>query len=172
MTCSMASAADGTMMRGTDAFLNFPDSAAGVVIAGVPGAGTGSLGIALRIPSGLFFAAIAFWFVMVSMLGGLMTLPLGWVTPDSATLLPLIFGGLFGGMAHIAMTLAFRHAEASRLAPFEYIALIWPVLADLFLFCLPLAPAFLFALPLVLGGAALAAMEPRKGKEQPNEVRT
>ena len=60
------------------------------------------------------------------------------------------------------MTLAYRYAEASRLAPFEYVALVWPVLADLFLFRLPLSSAFLFALPLILGGAIVAAGERRK----------
>ncbi|MDL4863545.1 EamA/RhaT family transporter, partial [Halomonas elongata] len=53
-------------------------------------------------------------------------------------------------------------AEVSRLAPFEYVALIWPVLADLLIFGLPLSPGFLVALPLVLGGAGLAALEGRR----------
>ena len=110
--------------------------------------------------------AIAFYFVVVSMLGGIATLPWGWEVPDGPTLALLVLSGLFGGMAHIAMTLAFRNAEASRLAPFEYIALIWPVLADLLIFRLAIAPAFVLALPLVLAGAALAAMEglPRRRK--------
>lgn len=103
--------------------------------------------------------AIAFWFVVVSLLGGALTLPWGWAVADGPTLALLVLSGLFGGTAHIAMTLAFRHAETSRLAPFEYVALIWPVLADLLIFRLPIAPAFVFALPLVLAGAALAAME-------------
>lgn len=103
--------------------------------------------------------AIAFWFVVVSMLGGLATLPWGWAIPGGNTLAFLVLAGLFGGSAHIAMTLAFRYTEASRLAPFEYIALVWPVLADLVIFQLPLASSFILALPLVLGGAALAAME-------------
>ncbi len=103
--------------------------------------------------------AIAFYFVVVSMLGGVATLPWGWVMPNGETILLLILSGLFGGMAHIAMTLAFRNAEASRLAPFEYIAIIWLVLADLLIFSLSIAPAFVLALPMVLAGAALAAME-------------
>lgn len=112
--------------------------------------------------------AIAFWFVLVSMLGGVATLPWGWVRPDGTTLALLVLAGLFGGAAHIAMTLAFRHAESSRLAPFEYVALIWPIMADLMIFRLPLAPAFLLALPLVLTGAALAALEglPRRGRRR------
>ena len=62
------------------------------------------------------------------------------------------------------MTLALRYAEASRLAPFEYIALVWPVLADWVLFGIPVSSGFLLALPLMLSGVALAAMEGRRLK--------
>jgi len=106
--------------------------------------------------------AIAFYFVVASMLGGIATVPFGWVMPDSFGLTMLILAGLFGGFAHIAMTLAFRHAEASLLAPFEYLAIVWPVLADMLLFDAPLSLAFLTALPLVLAGAAMAAVEGRR----------
>jgi hypothetical protein len=53
------------------------------------------------------------------------------------------------------MTLAFRYAEASRIAPFEYVALLWPVLADLLIFKVPFATSFLFAIPLVLERVAV-----------------
>lgn len=105
--------------------------------------------------------AIALYFVLASMSGALLTLPLGWITPDRTTLLILIAAGLFGGFGHIAMTLAFRYAEASRLAPVEYIALLWPILADLFVFRLPLSTAFFLATPLILAGAVVASAEGR-----------
>ena len=108
--------------------------------------------------------AIALYFVLASMLGALLTIPWGWVMPQGAVLFYLIAAGLFGGFAHIAMTLSFRYAEASRLAPFEYIALLWPLLADLFIFQLPIAVTFLIAAPLVLAGAAFAAAEKSKNK--------
>ncbi|WP_425039771.1 DMT family transporter [Primorskyibacter sp. S187A] len=103
--------------------------------------------------------AIAFYFVLASLIGALLTLPLGWVIPDPQTLVLLMASGLFGGFAHITMTLAFRYAQASRLAPFEYLALFWPLLADLFIFQLPLSSAFLLAAPLILAGAIVAAAE-------------
>ncbi len=103
--------------------------------------------------------AIAFYFVVASMAAGVLTLPWGWTLPDLQTLALLVLAGLFGGFAHIAMTLSFSYAEASRLAPFEYVALIWPVFADLLIFRLPLATSFLFALPLVVIGASIAALE-------------
>ena len=62
--------------------------------------------------------AIAFYFVVASMAGGILTLPWGWAFPDAQTVLLLVLAGLFGGFAHIAMTLSFSYTEASRLAPF------------------------------------------------------
>ena len=106
--------------------------------------------------------AIALYFVIASMAGALITIPWGWVVPQGNALWFLISAGLFGGFSHIAMTLSFRYAEASRLAPFEYIAFLWPLLADLFIFRLPLATSFLLAAPLVLLGAAVAAMEGKR----------
>ncbi|MEP1649518.1 MAG: DMT family transporter [Paracoccaceae bacterium] len=108
--------------------------------------------------------AIALYFVLASMIGGIATLPWCWITPDMTTLGLLILSGLLGGFGHIAMTLAFRYAEASRLAPFEYIALLWPLLADLFIFRLSLSNSFILAAPLILAGAVIAATEKRNGK--------
>ena len=62
------------------------------------------------------------------------------------------------------MTLAFRYAEASRLAPFEYVALLWPLLADLLIFRLDLSPSFLHAVPLILVGVVIAASEKCDGE--------
>ncbi|MEM9341661.1 MAG: DMT family transporter [Pseudomonadota bacterium] len=109
--------------------------------------------------------AIAMYFVLASMLGALLTLPWGWIMPEGRTLMLLVAAGLFGGFGHIAMTLAFRYAEASRLAPFEYVALLWPLLADLFIFRLQVSTAFLLAAPLILAGAVFAASE-RLGKRR------
>lgn len=108
--------------------------------------------------------SIAFYFILVSALAGLATLPLGWAPLKGDVVWLLVLSGLFGGSAHIAMTLALRYAEASRLAPFEYIALVWPVLADWLLFGLPVSSGFLLALPLLLSGVGLAALEGRRIK--------
>ncbi|NVF15586.1 DMT family transporter [Vreelandella maris] len=109
-------------------------------------------------------ASIAFYFILVAALAGLATMPLGWAALNRLEFSLLVLSGLFGGAAHIAMTLALRYAEASRLAPFEYIALVWPVLADWVLFGISVSSGFLLALPLMLSGVALAAMEGRRLK--------
>jgi drug/metabolite transporter (DMT)-like permease len=103
--------------------------------------------------------AIAFYFVLVATLASLVTLPAGWVVPTGPDLVLLIGAGLFGGFAHIAMTLSFKLAEASRLAAFEYLTLGWAGLIDFALWGTAFGPAFWLALPLVLGGAAVAAAE-------------
>ncbi|WP_339760907.1 DMT family transporter [uncultured Hoeflea sp.] len=106
--------------------------------------------------------AIAFYFILTSMIGGLATLSFGWVTPDLTGLVLLVMAGIFGGLAHIASTVAFRNAEASFLAPFDYFAIIWPLLADLLLFNQPVSSAFIVALPLVLAGGAITVMGRKK----------
>ncbi|BBI48034.1 permease [Vreelandella olivaria] len=108
--------------------------------------------------------SIAFYFIVVAALAGLATLPLGWASLSHTQFGLLVLSGLFGGAGHIAMTLAFRYAEVSRLAPFEYVALVWPVIADWVLFGIPVSSGFLLALPLMLSGVALAAMEGRQLK--------
>lgn len=111
--------------------------------------------------------AIALYFVLAAMAGALVTLPWGWIMPDWQTLGLLILVGLFGGFGHIAMTMAFRYAEASRLAPFEYVALLWPLLADIFVFRLSFSTAFVLAAPIILAGAIVAAAEPGKSAKSP-----
>lgn len=106
--------------------------------------------------------AIAFWFAVVSAVAGLVTLPAGWVRPDATELALLIGAGLAGGVAHILMTLSFRHAEASALAPFEYLAILWAAVAGLVFFSELPGMAFLVAAPLILGGAMIATPARRK----------
>lgn len=97
--------------------------------------------------------AIAFWFAVVSAAAGLATLPAGWVRPDMAQFALLLGAGLAGGVAHILMTLSFRHAEAAALAPFEYLAILWAAVAGAVFFAELPGAAFLIAGPLILGGA-------------------
>ena len=106
--------------------------------------------------------AIAFYFAVVSSLAGLATLPLGWVMPSGASLALLVAAGLLGGCAHIAMTVSFKLAEASALAPFEYLTLIWAVTLDLALFGRPIGPVFLLALPMLLASAAITGRGERR----------
>lgn len=100
--------------------------------------------------------AIAFWFAVVSALGGLATLPWGWSWPGPSGLALLIATGLAGGLAHILMTLSFAHADASALAPFEYLSVLWAVILGFAFFAEVPGLAFVVAGPLVLIGAFIA----------------
>jgi drug/metabolite transporter (DMT)-like permease len=100
--------------------------------------------------------AIAFWFAVTSAVGGLATLPMGWVWPSPATAGLLICTGLAGGIAHILMTLSFRHAGAVALAPFEYISVLWAVAFGFLFFAEVPSGTFIVAGTLILAGAYVA----------------
>ena len=100
--------------------------------------------------------AIAFWFAVVSALCGLATAPWGWSWPGTASMILLIATGLAGGLAHILMTLSFRHADASALAPFEYLSVLWAAALGFVFFSEVPGLAFALAGPLVLIGAIIA----------------
>ncbi|MBC6408087.1 MAG: DMT family transporter [Rhodobacteraceae bacterium] len=69
--------------------------------------------------------AIAFYFSLTATLMSLLTLPLGWVMPTTRETALLIGAGLLGGVGQIMLTMGYRHAEASLLAPFDYLALLF-----------------------------------------------
>jgi len=62
-------------------------------------------------------------------LGGLATLPLGWTLPSVGHGGLLMLAGVFLGTAHFLMIEAFRRAEATLVAPFKYVTVLWAVIA-------------------------------------------
>jgi len=83
-------------------------------------------------PSG----TIVFHFTLFATCAALATAPLGWISPGLAPYFRWVWPaaadwpyaiaiGLLGGCAQILLTLAYRHAAASLVAPFEYMALIY-----------------------------------------------
>ncbi|AXQ96194.1 DMT family transporter (plasmid) [Cereibacter azotoformans] len=105
--------------------------------------------------------AIAFWFAVVSAFAGLATLPMGWTWPGAAQAMLLVGAGVSGGVAHILMTLSFRHAEAAALAPFEYLSILWAAAAGVLFFAEVPGATFLLAGPLILAGAVIASSRGR-----------
>jgi drug/metabolite transporter (DMT)-like permease len=69
-------------------------------------------------------ATIVLWFSLTASAAALLSLPFGWqwLTPVQAAL--LVGSGFCGGIAQILMTQAYRHAEVSVVAPFEYTSMI------------------------------------------------
>ncbi len=68
--------------------------------------------------------AIVFYFSVNSALLSLVTLPFGWVWPDGPTALILVACGLLGGVGQVLLTSAYRHADASVVAPFDYASML------------------------------------------------
>ena len=73
-------------------------------------------------------AAIVFWFSLTAATLALLTAPFGWVWPSPAEWGFLIGAGVIGGTGQILLTSSYRYAEASVLAPFTYVAIIWSIL--------------------------------------------
>mgnify|MGYP001169210209 CR=1 FL=1 len=71
-------------------------------------------------------AAVVVALLSVSVTLGLLPFALAvWVTPSLMDFGILVGVACFATGGHYAMTLAFRHAEVSQVAPLEYGALIW-----------------------------------------------
>ncbi|HKS64430.1 MAG TPA: DMT family transporter [Xanthobacteraceae bacterium] len=70
-------------------------------------------------------SSIVFYFSLFCTIGGLLTLPLGWIVPSAPQLAALIALGVIGGLSHILLTESYRHAPASLVAPLDYTALLW-----------------------------------------------
>lgn len=79
-------------------------------------------------------ATVVFYFLAVSSLVSLVTLPFGWVLPSPLILFYLVSAGICGGIAQILLTESYRHADMSVIAPFEYTSLIFSVLVGFFFF--------------------------------------
>ncbi len=79
-------------------------------------------------------SSIVFYFSLICALGGLATLPFGWIDPSWPQLAALIGLGLLGGLAHVLLTESYRYAAASVVAPFDYTSMIWAFLLGYALF--------------------------------------
>jgi len=70
-------------------------------------------------------SSIVLYFSLFCALGGLLTLPFGWIVPSLPQLAALVGLGVFGGLSHILLTESYRHAPASLVAPLDYTAMLW-----------------------------------------------
>ena len=77
---------------------------------------------------------IVMWFSLTATVVSLATIPFGWAALDVWQTICLVLAGICGGMAQIFMTEAYRHAEASTVAPFEYTSMILAIIVGYFAF--------------------------------------
>lgn len=79
-------------------------------------------------------STIVLWFSLTATVASLLTLPFGWVSLEPSQAVLLVLAGICGGIAQIMMTEAYRHAEASTVAPFEYTSMLLGIAVGYFAF--------------------------------------
>jgi len=78
---------------------------------------------------------IAFYFTLVSGLGGLATLPFGgWLMPTKIDFILLVLIGIFGSVANLLLTQSYKLAEVSLTTPLKYLALVYAIAFGFFIF--------------------------------------
>lgn len=70
-------------------------------------------------------AGMLFYVLLAVTVAGYMTLPLGWNMPTATDMGLFALTGAMLGFAQLMMIIAFRHTEASLLAPFKYAGIVW-----------------------------------------------
>ena len=105
---------------------------------------------------------IAFYFMFIAMLMGLASLPFGWSWPLLEDGLLLLVAGIVGGLGQFLMSLSYRYAQASVLAPFDYLNLLWLTLIGALLLSEPIGPPFYAGAALIIAGGLLVALERRR----------
>lgn len=70
-------------------------------------------------------SSITFWFSVSASCFALVTIPFGWSMPSPSVFVMLVLTGMVGGVGQICLTSAYRHADASLIAPFDYASMIF-----------------------------------------------
>lgn len=137
---------------------------------------TAALGVMMVLISALFAAlaqihvrklvqteqtsAIVFFFSVTAAALSLLTLPFGWVWPTPVEAGLLVTAGILGGFGQIFLTQAYRFADASVVAPFDYASMLFAVLIGYFVFDeVPTGQTLLGGGIVILAGVAIILRE-------------
>lgn len=154
--------------------------------AGVGAAGASTIGLALAVANAVLVActmifirmmsstesalAIAFYFQLAATIASLATLPFAWVTPGTGDLALLVLLGVLGGLGQLLMTNGYRFAQASTLASFDYVAMLWAILFGWLFFAeLPVPAVYAGAAIVMASGIFIAWRERALGIERDRE---
>lgn len=109
-------------------------------------------------------AAIVFYFTLTAAGLSLLTIPFGWVMPRGVEWLWLVGAGVIGGIGQIFLTSSYRYADASVLAPFTYVSMIWALIIGYVWFGeVPTLPMMLGAGLVIAAGIAIVLRERQLG---------
>lgn len=119
-------------------------------------------------------ATIVTWFSGFATVFSLFTIPLGLVVPSQAWILPdaetaglLVLIGLAGGVGQILLTQSYRFADASTIAPFDYINMLWAIAVGWLLFSdTPSAPVLVGSAIVIAAGIFVIYREHRLGLDR------
>ncbi|WP_374547318.1 DMT family transporter [Rhodoblastus sp.] len=120
-------------------------------------------------------AAIVFYFTCLTTVAGAVALAVAqaapdmlpsqaFVAPDSREWIALIGAGAMGGCAQILVTTSYRYADASLLASYDYLAMVWALLASLLIFDQWPSWAVLAGATAIAGSGLLAVLGERMGR--------
>jgi drug/metabolite transporter (DMT)-like permease len=117
-------------------------------------------------------ASIVIYFSLICMLGGLCTLPFGWVWPSGNELAALCLIGILGGIPHLFLTESFRYAPASATAPFDYVAILWAIGFGYMMFGEIPGPLVLTGAAVVVGAGLFVLWRERQLRLRRREMET
>jgi len=94
----------------------------------------------------------------------LLTMPFGWSIPAGTETVYLILAGVLGGTAQIFLTSAYRFADASVVAPFDYASMLFALVIGYMIFDeVPTGPMIIGAGLVILAGIIIILRERHLG---------
>ncbi len=117
-------------------------------------------------------SAIVFYFSVSATLLSMLTIPYGWIMPPLPVLAMLVTAGLLGGVGQILLTSAYRYADVSVIAPFEYASMLLAIGSGFAFFGeVPTLPTMAGALLIILAGVLIIFRERQLGLEREKQRR-
>jgi drug/metabolite transporter (DMT)-like permease len=112
-------------------------------------------------------SAIVFYFSVSGSVLSLITLPYGWAWPSWPVALMLVMAGLLGGLGQILLTSAYRFADVSVIAPFEYTSMLLTLVIGYVVFGeAPTLPMLVGAALVIFAGVLVIWRERQLGLER------
>lgn len=119
-------------------------------------------------------STIVIWFSGAATVLSLFSLPFGWIWPEQAWVMPdletaglLVAVGLFGGLGQILLTQSYRFADASTIAPFDYVNMLWAILVGWIVFAeVPVLEVILGSMIVIAAGVFVIYREHKLGLDR------
>ena len=112
-------------------------------------------------------ATIVLYFMLAATIISAFSAPFGWIVPSASQTVLLVLAGILGGIGQLLLTAAYRYADTSTIAPFEYSSLILAIVIGALLFGEAINPSTLAGGAIVIAaGIFIIWRESRLGLER------